>query len=140
MNIFSMYFFASTITALLVIISFELIEIQLKALGRNGLLPAGIIIAGGGAETQNIKTIAVDALKLPAQLAEVYFGLPAQAGNHTLGKLKDKTWAIASGLVLVGFNSDQERHSIGIHSGSFLALNSKRWRKNISRWISQFLP
>ena len=113
---------------------FELIEIHLKAIGRNGLLPAGIIIAGGGAETQNIKTIAVNALKLPAQLAEVYFG------NPTLGKLKDKTWAVASGLALVGFNSGEERHSIGIHSGSFIALNSKRWGKNISRWVSQFLP
>lgn len=113
---------------------FELIETSLKAIGRNGLLPAGIIIAGGGAETPNIKTIAVNALKIPAELAEVYFG------NPTLGKLKDRTWGVASGLALVGFNSGEDGHPIGIRSGSLITESGRRWGKNVMRWISQFLP
>ena len=119
---------------------FELIETHLKSIGRNALLPGGIIIAGGGAGTPDIKSIAENSLKLPSQVAEVYFGPPARAGNATEGKIKDRVWAVACGLVIVGFNTDDEQRSLGIRNGSLITESGKRWGKVISRWISQFLP
>ncbi|OHB06414.1 MAG: cell division protein FtsA [Candidatus Zambryskibacteria bacterium RIFCSPLOWO2_01_FULL_47_33] len=119
---------------------FELIEAHLKSIGRNALLPGGIIIAGGGAATFDIKNIAENALKLPSQVAEVYFGPPARAGNATEGKIKDRTWAVACGLSIVGFNMDDEQHSLGIRNGSLITEGGRRWGRVISRWISQFLP
>ena len=113
---------------------FELIETHLKSIGRNALLPAGIIIAGGGAATPDIKSVAENSLKLPSQVAEVYFG------NATEGKVKDRTWAVACGLAIVGFNTDDVEHSLGIRNGSLITESSKRWGRVVSRWISQFLP
>ena len=113
---------------------FELIETHLKSIGRNALLPAGIIIAGGGAATPDIKSVAENSLKLPSQVAEVYFG------NATEGKVKDLTWAVACGLAIVGFNTDDVEHSLGIRNGSLITESGKRWGRVVSRWISQFLP
>ena len=113
---------------------FELIEKHLKSIGRDALLPAGVILAGGGAQISDVKSIAESSLKLPSQLAEVYFG--ATAG----GKIKDRTWAIACGLLVVGFNASDEQQSIGIRSTTLMAEDGKRWGKMILRWISQFLP
>ena len=113
---------------------FELIEAHLKSIGRDGLLPGGSILAGGGAATLDIKSIAESSLKLPSQLAEIYFGTPTE------NKIKDRTWALACGLSIVGFNADNEQRSIGIRNGSLIAADGKRWGKIILRWISQFLP
>jgi len=113
---------------------FELIETHLKSINRNALLPAGIIIAGGSANISGIKNIAEESLKLPSQLAEVHFG------NTTMGKIKDRTWAVACGLALVGFNAGEEQHSIGIRNASMITEGGKRWGRIISRWFSQFLP
>ncbi len=113
---------------------FELIETHLKSIGRDALLPAGAILAGGGAATPGIKSVAENSLKLPSQLAEVYFGAA------TGGKIKDRTWAIACGLLVVGFNVDDEQRSIGIRGTTLMAEDGRRWGKIILRWISQFLP
>ncbi len=113
---------------------FELIEGHLRSIGRDALLPAGVILAGGGAATPGIKSIAESALKLPAQVAEVYFGATAE------GKIKDRAWAIACGLSLVGFNADNEQRAIGIRNGSLIAEGRRRWGKIVSRWMAQLLP
>ncbi|PIP55916.1 MAG: cell division protein FtsA [Candidatus Zambryskibacteria bacterium CG_4_9_14_3_um_filter_42_9] len=113
---------------------FELIETHLKSIGRNALLPAGIIMAGGVASTTNIKSIAESTLKLPSKVAEVYFG------NTADGKIKDRTWAVACGLTIVGFNTDEEHNPIGIHNNPLTREGGIRWLKAISRWVSQFLP
>ncbi len=113
---------------------FELIERHLRSIGRNALLPAGIILAGGGAATPGIKNIAESALKLPSQVAEVYFD------TTTEGKLRNRIWAVACGLSIVGFNADNEQRSIGIRNGSFTTEAGRRWGKIFLRWISQFLP
>ena len=109
-------------------------ETHLKSIGRDALLPGGVIIAGGGASTPLIKNIAENVLKLPTQLAEVYFG------SNTETRIKERSWAVACGLTIVGFNADDEQHLIGVRNGAFMALGGKSWKKTISRWISQFLP
>ena len=113
---------------------FGLIETHLKSIGRNALLPAGVIIAGGSASITGIKNIAESSLKLPSQIAEVYFGDQAE------GKIKNRTWAVACGLSIVGFNASDEQRSVGIRGTSLITEGGKRWGKILSRWFSQFLP
>ena len=113
---------------------FELIERHLKSIGRDELLPAGIILTGGGAAITNIKSIAEEYLRLPAQVAEIHFS------NTQEGKIKDGSWAVACGLSVVGFNADNEQHAIGIRNGTLLTEGGKRWGKMILRWFYQFLP
>lgn len=116
---------------------FELVETHLKSIGRNALLPAGCLLAGGSASIAGIKGIAESSLKLPSQLAEVYFGNNA---NNAKGMVKDRSWAVACGLAIVGFNADNEQGSIGIRNGAPIVESGKHWGKLISRWASQFLP
>lgn len=113
---------------------FQSIETHLKSIDRNALLPAGIVIAGGGASITGVRDIAESSLKLPAQLAEVHFG------SNTENKIKDPTWAVACGLTILGFNSDDEQSSMGIRKGFNITESGKRWGKVISHWIRQFLP
>ena len=50
---------------------FELIDLHLKKINRNGLLPAGIVITGGGSNVDSITEQAKNLLKLPSRIAEL---------------------------------------------------------------------
>ena len=81
-----------------------------------------------------VKELVENILKLPVQIAEFHFG--ENEGN----KIKDTTWTIACGLTIVGFNSDNGETIGGSKSNSLISVDGKKWGKNISKWISQFLP
>ncbi len=72
---------------------FTLIRAHLKEIDKDGLLPAGVILTGGGVGLAHIKDLARVALRLPSELAQL----------KVVGKsLKDSTWAVAYGLCLYG--------------------------------------
>ncbi len=77
---------------------FTEINAHLKVIGRQRLLPAGIVITGGGSGALHIIDIARTTLKLPAQI-----GLPA--GILRNGAL-DASWAVSYGLCRWGFTED----------------------------------
>ena len=106
---------------------FDLVEAHLKKIGRNGLLPAGIVITGGGSGLNAIDEMAKAALKIPSRIGSL--GL-------TEGKssFKDATWAVAYGLCIWGTHAD-EGPEIDTTSAFFKNL----WKKT-SRWFKQFLP
>ena len=113
---------------------FELVENHLKKIGRNELLPAGIIMTGGGAATTGLKLFAEESLSLPAQVADIHFGGSAQS------KIKDTIWATACGLSLLGFNASEDVRILGGRSGALTGADGSRIVRKISRWVSQFLP
>lgn len=80
---------------------FESIENHLKKLKRNGLLPAGVIISGGGAHIQNIEQIAKSYLNLPIQIG------PNDKTIIQKFKVRDETWYTAIGLAI----SENSRHN-----------------------------
>ena len=106
---------------------FELIEAHLKKIGRNGLLPAGIIITGGGSGLNSIDTLAKVYLKLPSRIGSL---------NHIDPKssFKDATWAVAYGLCIWGINSEE---SPELDNSSIFI--KKFWRR-LLQGIKQFLP
>ena len=113
---------------------FELIQAHLKRLGRDKLLPAGIILSGGSSKINGLKPLAEEALSLPASIAEIHFG-------HTeKGKIKDNAWTVACGLVLLGFNSGGEEKLVGRKAGGLTPEGGALIMKRLSRWFSQFLP
>lgn len=113
---------------------FELIEAHLKKIGRNALLPAGIIITGGSSGIGNVKNFAETTLKLPSKIAEVHFG------NDDKGKLKDSVWAVAYGLAILGFNAENEQTSIGVKTGEKLIHTGNHWWRKIKELVSHLLP
>ena len=102
---------------------FELIDAHLKKIKRDGLLPAGIIITGGGSGVATVQDLARAALKLPSRVATL------DPGQN--GKIKDASWAVAYGLCMWGASDDTEQSSIGI---------AHQTKNTILSWISQFLP
>jgi len=117
---------------------FELIDAHLKKIGKSGLLPAGIIITGGGAGIINIEDMAKASLKLPSKMANItthteFFN------NATSGagvKVKDATWAISYGLCVFGLHADDDG-SISFNIGKTLF---KKTTRKIVTWFKKFLP
>ena len=107
---------------------FELIEAHLKKIGRSGLLPAGIIITGGGAGLGTIEDLAKASLRLPARIGTISLGNPEKQN------FRDATWAVAYGLCILGFNADE---------GPVLGTTGylvKTTKNRLFAWIKQFLP
>lgn len=107
---------------------FELVEAHLKKIGRNGLLPAGIILTGGGSGLSGIEELAKTALRLPSRVAVLNLGIPEKFG------LKDSAWAVAYGLCILGMHADPD---LPIDTSSRIFENSKR---TLIAWLKQFLP
>ncbi len=100
---------------------FSLIRAHLKEIGKDGLLPAGVILTGGGVGLAHIKDLARVMLKLPSELARL----------KVVGKsLKDSTWAVAYGLCLYG---------AGQKSESALKVPFK-FKESISKILKHFIP
>lgn len=102
---------------------FELINTHLKKIRKDGLLPAGVILTGGGATTVGIQEQARQSLNLPARIATLEFG------KNT--KVRDASWAVAYGLCMLGASDGEETTSIGV---------VKQTKRTILEWLSQFLP
>lgn len=102
---------------------FTLIEAHLEKIGKNGLLPAGIIITGGGSGIATIEDLARVALKLPSKRATLLGGDEA--------RIRDSSWAVAYGLCIWGFTTEHESNGIALAKSTGSALLT---------WFKQFLP
>lgn len=104
---------------------FELVEGHLKKIGRSGLLPAGAIIVGGGANIQNIEKLARSTLRLPARVFD------PGAISHLKNQIRDAGWAVSYGLCLFGLGEIEEPFGPRI----------VRSTKNIfAKWLRVFWP
>lgn len=102
---------------------FALINSHLTKIKRDGLLPAGAILTGGGANVSTSVDTAKNVLNLPARTATLEIGKNI--------KIKDASWAVAYGLCMWGASDVEEATTMGI---------VKNTRHNLLAWISQFLP
>ena len=84
---------------------FELVENHLKRIKRNELLPAGIVITGGGANISKIEEIAKKQLNLPAKVG------PTDTTINNKLKIKDASWYGAFGLALSSSNEGNSNSS-----------------------------
>jgi cell division protein FtsA len=107
---------------------FDLIEEHLKKIDRSGLLPAGIIITGGGSNIQNIEELAKMSLRLPSKQSRLKF-----EGN-TKNMQNDTEWAVAYGTVLLNL-TDEPKNSYFSGKTSF-----KKIFETLMRLIKKFLP
>jgi len=105
---------------------FELAENHLKRIRRNELLPAGLIITGGGSHINNIEDIAKAQLKLPAKVG------PSDMSLYSKLKIREATWYTAYGLTLC------ENEKINSSSNSNDPL--KQIKSFIKGALSQLLP
>ncbi|MCU1386584.1 MAG: cell division protein FtsA, cell division protein FtsA [Acidobacteria bacterium] len=106
---------------------FKLVESHLKKIGKDELLPAGIILTGGGSSIQTMPDLAKAVLRLPSRIASFADGAASKM------QLKDGSWAVAYGLTIWGLQgSDMEAPQGG---GSINEALSQSWK-----WFKKFLP
>src|SRR3989338_9172232 len=86
---------------------FVIVNAHLKTIGRQRLLPAGIIITGGGSGLTSAADIARTVLKLPSQIGLI--------GNLSRTGSADATWAVAYGLCRWAYAEEisADEHSLG---------------------------
>lgn len=103
---------------------FDLVDKHLKALGRRGALPAGIILSGGGSGLTTAVEIAKSSLALPSRIADLLH-VPADS------KVRDASWAVAYGCALWALTGDTDTPKKPAFPNA---------RKSLSRFFRQFLP
>ena len=102
---------------------FELIDAHLKKMKRDGLLPAGVILTGGGSGITTVQDLARASLRLPSKVATL------DPGQN--GKVKDASWAVSYGLCLWGMTGTEEESGINL---------ARQTGNSILNWLKQFLP
>lgn len=102
---------------------FELAEKHLKKYERAGLLAAGVVLVGGGANLPGIEILARERLKLHAKVAE-----PANLGGFK-EKVKNPAWSVAVGAALMALDQNSG-------ASSFLRGRSG----SLFKWLRAFLP
>lgn len=110
---------------------FVMVKDELRRIGRDGLLPAGAIITGGGAKVEDIVEVARETLRLPAQLGKISESIIAIDKEI----LEDPSFSTSIGLCLWGFDLYRDQmlmgsimNSIG-KVGGVLGKISKIFRK-----------
>ncbi len=110
---------------------FRMVDKELQAIDRSGLLPAGIVLTGGGAKLNGMVEVAKKIFRLPAAV-----GVP-QGIVSAIDKINDPTFTTALGLVQWGAGLDQRSGIIGkiTNFSSVTAVTSKvkQWFKNMLR-------
>ncbi|MFH1667695.1 MAG: cell division protein FtsA, partial [Candidatus Komeilibacteria bacterium] len=108
----------------------EIVNSELKSINRDGLLPSGIVITGGGAKLPDLIELAKKKLNLP-----VFMGYPLEV-NTTIDKVNDPEYTQALGLALWGM-----RHAGG--KSGFTSGNFSSVEKAVDRmkgWFQSLLP
>ncbi len=105
----------------------DLIQKELKKIGRQELLPGGIVLTGGGAKLPKIKDLTKQQLKLPCEIGIL---------KGIVGLDQDPALATVAGLVLGGAGVDDlEREGISGLLGFFKKLFIK-----IKKMFKVFIP
>lgn len=108
----------------------ELVNKELKKVDRQGLLPAGVVLLGGGAKVPGLVDLTKIELKLPVQV-----GFPLDL-DGPMEDVDDPSFATAIGLILWHLDS-QNRDKESIVSSK---LSSSSFFRKIKEWLKGFLP
>lgn len=95
----------------------DLIQKELKKIGREGLLPGGIVLTGGGVKLSRVKDLVRERLKLPCRI-----GIPV----GIVGLEEDPALATVAGLVLGGidFETEEKGNVFGLSFGFFKKIST----------------
>ncbi len=104
---------------------FELIDGYLKKIKRSALLPAGVVINGGGSGHVLVEGLAKDMLRLPSRVGS------EELLNQMKGAMRDSSWFVAYGLALTAKESANDTLS-GSKGGGTKGL--------FKEFLRQFLP
>ncbi|PIT89653.1 cell division protein FtsA [Candidatus Kuenenbacteria bacterium CG10_big_fil_rev_8_21_14_0_10_36_11] len=89
---------------------FNLVDKKLMEIERSGLLPAGIVLTGGGAKMLGLIELAKKEFRLPASLGALH------GVKTVIEKINDLNYTTAAGLLLWGYQFESQKK----HPGGFI--------------------
>ncbi len=113
----------------------EKVDKELKKVGRNGLLPAGIVLTGGGSKIPGLVELAKQKLRLPVAL-----GTPIGITSIT-DRVNDLSFTTAIGLVQWGINETPDQVKRG--KGMRMFAGAKPVEKvtaTFKKWFGAMVP
>jgi cell division protein FtsA len=116
---------------------FNMVNKELKTIGRDKLLPGGVVLTGGTAKLPGAVDLAKNILGLPAQT-----GFPSALGG-LVDKVDEPSFVTAVGLVLWGLEGlSSGRNSGGLLGGKLGHISSGMGSTvdGMRKWLSRFLP
>lgn len=111
---------------------FDLVNKELKKIDRQGLLPAGVVLLGGGAKIPSLVDLAKEGLKLPAQV-----GFPLEL-EGIVEEVDDPAFATAIGLILWSIDERVKSGRLTVIPFSRFSISSTV--NKIKSWLRGFLP
>ncbi|OGN01932.1 MAG: cell division protein FtsA [Candidatus Yanofskybacteria bacterium RIFCSPHIGHO2_02_FULL_41_29] len=109
---------------------FDIVSNELKKVSKTGLLPAGVVLSGGGVNLPGIIMLAKEKLRLPVRMARsIHF----EGMSETVD---DPAFSVAMGAVLWGMSGE-----LGEYGGKAAASpdNNDVWGKFMN-WLKNFMP
>lgn len=115
---------------------FEKVEEELKTIERSGMLPAGIILTGGGAKLPGISEVARDIFHLPARASA------SQMESSIPELIQDASFSTAVGLVVWGYEAERQNDVTGGHGSSKRAVGGlvKKVSEPLKKIFKSFMP
>ncbi len=112
---------------------FTMADKELQKIDRSGLLPAGVVLTGGGAKLNGLVEVAKREFKLPAAL-----GYPLDLGSTAVDKVNDLNYSTAVGLLHwgAGLSQDGSGRSLSMPNFSSVADATTKMKK----WFKTLIP
>jgi cell division protein FtsA len=132
-GVFPISYIASIIEARLKEI-FGLIIRELQEIEREGLLPAGAVLVGGGSNLNAVADLAKQELKLPVKI-----GIP-QGVEGSIADVDNPIYANLVGLILEGFGNTEEDGGLDYDGGRPAKKKPFKLWNPLNRLIKTFLP
>jgi len=112
---------------------FEKADDELKKIERSGMLPAGIILTGGGSKLEGMIEVAKSKMKLPASI-----GRPIGVSG-VVDRTHDVSFSTAIGLVMWGSEVQTEKGGrIGNVISRFKSVDNVT--KSMKKWLKSLIP
>ena len=105
---------------------YGLVDKHLRKIGRSGLLPAGVVLVGGGSNLEGIIDFTKHELRLPAELGALPVSFREDAQQL------DASWAVVTGLCLLANESEKKK--------SYVPNMSHDFFKKIMNWVRPLIP
>jgi len=111
----------------------ESVDKELKKIGKSGMLPAGVVLTGGGAKLSGVVEVAKNTLRLPASL-----GNPQELISN-IGKVSDLSFTTSIGLVLWGSQFQEKGRRSSVFP-SKIGGSIEDATKHLRKWFKNILP
>ena len=110
---------------------FSLVIAHLKRIGKHELLPAGIVLTGGGSGIETLEDFARAATKLPSKIPNTSIDFTNNPKSKK--QVKDTSWFVAYGLAIWGATND--RPALRVGAGMFQNL-----KESLGGLLKQLMP